>query len=58
MPERGRYLAAHPNLEVLALGFLPGLMAGIHLAGLLFFLNPDLPFGRLLSDSICECKHV
>jgi hypothetical protein len=45
MPERGRYLASHPNLEVLALGFLPGLMAGIHLAGLLFFLNPDLPFG-------------
>ncbi len=44
-PARGRFLLGHPNLEVVALGFLPGLMAGIHLAGLLFFLNPDLSFG-------------
>lgn len=43
-PARGRFLRKRPNLEVLALGFLPGLTAGIHLAGLLFFLNPDLPF--------------
>ena len=41
----GRFLRARPNLEVLFLGFLPGLASGIHLAGLLFFLNPDLPFG-------------
>ncbi|MFQ5349001.1 MAG: alkaline phosphatase family protein, partial [Thermoanaerobaculia bacterium] len=45
MPARGRILDEYPNLEVLGLGFLPGLMAGIHLSGLLFFLNPDLPFG-------------
>lgn len=44
-PASGRSFLGHPNLEVLALGFLPGLLAGIHLAGLLFFLNPDLPFG-------------
>ena len=44
-PARGRFLSDRPNLEVVALGFLPGLMAGVHLAGLLFFLNPDLPFG-------------
>lgn len=43
MRAHGRFL--HPSVEVLALGFLPGLMAGIHLSGLLFFLNPDLPFG-------------
>lgn len=29
---------------VLASGFLPGALAGTHLAGLIFFLNPDLPF--------------
>lgn len=28
-------------------GFLPGALFGTHLAGLLFFLNPDLPFGTL-----------
>ncbi len=44
-PALGRLLRRHPNLEVLGLGFLPGLMAGVHLSGLLFFLNPDLPFG-------------
>ncbi len=52
-PARGRFLLAHPNMEVLALGFLPGLMAGIHLAGLLFFLNPDLPFGLLPLARAC-----
>ncbi len=44
-PALGRFSRDHPNLEVLGLGFLPGLTVGIHLAGLLFFLNPDLPFG-------------
>ncbi len=38
-PQRRRHL------EVLALAFLPGLLAGVQLAGLLFFLNPDLEFG-------------
>jgi len=28
----------------LAIGALPGILLGIHLAGLIFFLNPDLPF--------------
>lgn len=36
---RGRALA-----EILLTGFLPGALAGTHLAGLLFFLNPHLPF--------------
>jgi len=27
--------------------FLPGALAGVQLAGLIFFLNPDLPFGPL-----------
>ena len=44
-PARGRFLREHPNLEVMGLGFLPGLVAGIHLSGLLFFLNPHLSFG-------------
>lgn len=29
---------------VLAAGVAPGLLAGVHLAGLIFFLNPGLPF--------------
>jgi hypothetical protein len=33
------------RLQDLALNFLPGLLAGAQLAGLLFFLNPELPFG-------------
>ena len=33
--------------EVVTLAFLPGLLAGVQLAGLLFFLNPDLTFGLL-----------
>lgn len=38
-------------LDVVAGGFLPGALAGIHLAGLIFFLNPGLPFapGPVLS---------
>lgn len=32
-------------LDVAAAGFLPGALFGIHLAGLIFFLNPELPFG-------------
>ncbi|HYX26265.1 MAG TPA: alkaline phosphatase family protein [Thermoanaerobaculia bacterium] len=31
-------------LAVLGGGFAPGALAGIHLAGLIFFLNPGLPF--------------
>ena len=33
------------RLQDLAFNFLPGLLAGAQLAGLLFFLNPELPFG-------------
>lgn len=33
------------RLQDLGLNFLPGLLAGAQLAGLLFFLNPELPFG-------------
>lgn len=29
---------------IVACGLLPGLLAGAHLAGLVFFLNPELPF--------------
>ena len=31
-------------LAILGGGFAPGALAGIHLAGLIFFLNPGLPF--------------
>jgi hypothetical protein len=31
-------------LDIAACGFLPGALAGVHLAGLIFFLNPGLPF--------------
>jgi hypothetical protein len=31
--------------RVAAAALLPGVLAGAHLAGLLFFLNPELPFG-------------
>lgn len=34
-------------IEVLAAGFAPGALFGTHLAGLIFFLNPDLPFAPL-----------
>ncbi len=41
--------APHPSAErrllrTVLVGFLPGLLAGAHLANLLFFLNPNLPF--------------
>ncbi|HSS49100.1 MAG TPA: alkaline phosphatase family protein [Thermoanaerobaculia bacterium] len=32
------------RLAILGSGFAPGALAGIHLAGLIFFLNPGLPF--------------
>ncbi|RMH17723.1 MAG: hypothetical protein D6696_14810 [Acidobacteria bacterium] len=32
------------DLEIVAAGFLPGALAGTQIAGLLFFLNPHLPF--------------
>jgi predicted AlkP superfamily phosphohydrolase/phosphomutase len=35
------------RLQDVAFNFLPGLLAGAQLAGLLFFLNPELPFGWL-----------
>jgi type I phosphodiesterase/nucleotide pyrophosphatase len=35
---------SQPWADVLAGGFLPGALAGVHTAGLLFFLNPGLPF--------------
>jgi hypothetical protein len=31
-------------MQVLLAGFLPGALLGIHLAGLIFFLNPEVPF--------------
>ncbi|HTQ79277.1 MAG TPA: alkaline phosphatase family protein [Thermoanaerobaculia bacterium] len=34
-------------LEILGAGLLPGLLAGTQVAGLLFFLNPELPFSFL-----------
>lgn len=33
-----------PRFDVLASGSLPGALLGVHLAGLIFFLNPGLPF--------------
>ncbi len=52
-PDSGRPAHRHPKLEALALDGLPGLLAGVHLSALLFFLNPDLPFtsGPLLRAS-------
>lgn len=37
----GRWAA---SAEIVAAAALPGVLGGIHLAGLLFFLNPHLPF--------------
>jgi hypothetical protein len=34
-------------IDVLGAGLLPGLLAGTQVSGLLFFLNPGLPFSRL-----------
>ena len=53
MPDRGKPLHEHPNLEVVALGFLPGLLTGVHLSGLMFFLNPSLPFGLWPLTRLC-----
>ena len=36
--------SGHRGVAALAAGFLPGALAGSHLAGLIFFLNPALPF--------------
>lgn len=47
-----RPLLARPGwTDIFAGGFLPGALAGTHLAGLIFFLNPGLPFapGPVLS---------
>ncbi len=44
-PPPGRPSLAPPaGLLVAVCGFLPGALLGTHLAGLIFFLNPDLPF--------------
>lgn len=43
-PPAGRYLA--DRLAPLVV-FLPGFLLGVHVGGLLFFLNPDLPFAPL-----------
>lgn len=40
----GRRPADNPLPQILLAGFIPGLVAGTHIAGLLFFLNPELPF--------------
>lgn len=41
-------------IDVIAGGFLPGALAGTHLAGLIFYLNPGLPFafGPVLSGAL------
>ena len=43
--ERAVARAAPRRSIALAAALLPGLLAGAHLAALLFFLNPELPFG-------------
>lgn len=43
-PAAGPPAVRRPRFGVLASGFLPGALAGVHLAGLIFFLNPGLPF--------------
>jgi len=43
-PRPGSTLRLPGGLHVAAGGFLPGALAGVHLAGLIFFLNPDLAF--------------
>lgn len=37
-------LGRNPLVQILLSGFLPGALAGTQIAGLLFFLNPHLPF--------------
>ena len=41
---RLRRLLGHRAFVAVVAGFLPGALAGSHLAGLIFFLNPALPF--------------
>lgn len=44
-PPPGRLRVSAPTRVVVALaGFLPGALLGTHVAGLIFFLNPELPF--------------
>jgi len=43
-PSRLRRLPGRRGLAAVAAGFLPGALAGSHLAGLIFFLNPALSF--------------
>lgn len=43
-PEARRERAVFRRLSALGAAVLPGMLAGIQLAGLLFFLNPHLPF--------------
>jgi hypothetical protein len=50
--DSGREDRGRPGwIDVAAGGFLPGALAGTHLAGLIFYLNPGLPFapGPVLS---------
>ncbi len=44
-PPRVRGAGLDLRLADLGINALPGFLGGIQLAGLLFFLNPDLPFG-------------
>ena len=39
-----RFFGSSRNARESALNLLPGLLAGVQLAGLLLFLNPDIPF--------------
>ncbi len=39
-----RFSGSSPRARESALNLLPGLLAGVQLAGLLLFLNPDIPF--------------
>lgn len=47
-------MARHGWIDSVAAGLAPGILLGIHLAGLLFFLNPHLPFtaGPLLRGAL------
>lgn len=46
-PPTGSAARWRGGLQLFLGGFLPGALAGTQLAGLLFFLNPHLPFGPL-----------
>jgi hypothetical protein len=43
-PKPARRPARPAGLDILAAGVAPGALLGTHLAGLIFFLNPGLPF--------------